>query len=112
MSVIPTSIPVADMLQEMQSGRIFSITFITLDEGRGTGGEERSYQRACILKADPNEPTKARSAETRQKAARQAVEKYYRDIAPCTPAGKPSAKKVRIHPPLVTHFNGLIVTAK
>ena len=54
------TVTLADVIDEMNSGRQFDIEFVTADRQRGTGGQLKAYSGAIISYAVVKAPVKAK----------------------------------------------------
>lgn len=104
-------ITIKDMLKEMESGRVFSLSVVSYDHKRGTGGELINYPEAVLLTNKASQKTATRPP-TRKEKLEIAIKKnprhshwYTRNIRICS-NGVPTSIIKKIHPALVTLFNG------
>ena len=113
-------ITVGQMLKQMETSIRFSITVISYDRKRKTGGEIKESPEACLVMADKEKLERGRpkTAEEQEREGQMlSAEKkpahylwYTRNIR-LLQAGTPTALIRKIHPPLVVEFNGKKVIA-
>lgn len=113
-------ITVRDMLSEMETGAVFSLTFVTYDRKRKRGGRIEEIAQAVLLKHDPkatNDIFAGRPATPREQKVQQLAElrrapqhhKWYTRNIRLLVNGHPTGEIRKIHPPLVALFNQKIV---
>lgn len=113
-------ITVRDMLSEMETGEVFSLTFVTYDRKRKRGGRIEDIAQAVLLRHDPeatNDIFAGRPATPREKKVQQLAElrrspqhhKWYTRNIRLLVNGHPTGEIRKIHPPLVALFNDKIV---
>lgn len=107
-------ISVSDCLKIMHSGQIFTAQCVTFDRTRRTGGEIFDIIEGVLVQPDeadrPDRPETKTEKTVRaiQKRGPRHAEHYTRNIRLCS-AGTPTSVIKKIHPPLLTEFNGKIV---
>lgn len=115
-------ITVKDMLAQMETGKVFSLTFVTYDRRRKRGGSIEDIAEAVLLQHDPtatNEIFANRPATPHEKKVQQLAElrrapdhhKWYTRNIRLLVNGHPTGEIRKIHPPLVTRFNQKTVVA-
>lgn len=106
-----------DMLEYMETGKPFSLTFVTYDRKRKTGGKPQRYAEAILVQPKKEAaaaarrsltPAEARAAEHRERNERRADPNhrswYTRNIR-ILQDGQATTIVRKIHPPLVLEFN-------
>ena len=106
-----STISVGEMLEEMQTGSIFSLEYVKLDRKRNTGGEIARFPQAMILQAEQKKIVTGSERKVIRARKAQHRKHFTRNIVICA-EGSPTNIIRKIHPPLVLTFNGLTVTAK
>ncbi|PHN06942.1 hypothetical protein CRP01_09000 [Flavilitoribacter nigricans DSM 23189 = NBRC 102662] len=110
------------MLATMETGRPFSLTFVTYDRKRKCGGRIEDIAEAVLLHRDPESTTDTfanRPATPHEKKVQQLAElrrdpghrKWYTRNIRLLVNGHPTGEIRKIHPPLVAIFNQKIVVA-
>jgi hypothetical protein len=101
-----STISLADVIDEMDSGRQFDIEYVTADRKRGIGGELKAYSgviktHAVVTKVKSN----IRHCEERAtKHPNHSFNSTVNIYAPREPDSKKRIKKVHLR--LITRFNG------
>lgn len=99
------------MIDEMQSGAVFSCVVISMDKKRNTGGEILEYPQARLF--DPKKQQAAKRAATEVERMRERLANgkrpnhgthFTRNIQ-LMMDGHPTSETRKIHPPLVVLFN-------
>ena len=113
-------ITVKEMLEDMDTGADFSISYIKYDRNRKKGGERIDVLQAQLLQPDkeekvgrgktPLEELKQRTAQVKAGRDPRHMKWYTRNIR-ILQDGAPTSLVHKIHPPLVLLFNDQIVVA-
>lgn len=93
-----------DVLKEMDSGRAFSMTYVSYDEKRWTGGDLKTVVNWCKMKKEAD-PLPKEARENELSTARYKPVSTVNIINPNNNQQHP----VRVHLPLITIFNEKIV---
>ena len=115
-------ITVRDMLAQMETGALFSISYLTYDRQRKRGGRVEQYSEAVLLRR-PEERTAPTAGErtptTIERKRKQLAQlrrnpqhhRWYTRNIQLLVDGHPTSQHRKIHPPLVILFNSQIVVA-
>jgi hypothetical protein len=108
-----------DMLAYMETGKAFSLSCVSYDRKRKTGGKVVQYAEAILVQAKKEAKANARRSltptEKRDIEARTAHQgpsknphhrKFYTRNIRILQDGHPTSIQRKIHPPLVIEFNG------
>lgn len=114
-----TQITVRNMLEMMESGLPFSLTYVTYDSQRKKGGRLITYHEAELLQADEPTPgrqlTKLEETQKRTEDLRTGRDprhqKWYTRNIRILQNGHRTGVIQKIHPPLVVLFNEKTVVA-
>jgi len=113
-------ITVRDMLEQMETGMPFSLTYVTYDHNRRKGGKLISYMEAKLAKHDEiAKKNRGRTTVEDTRARKQRIkegrdprhQKWYTRNITILQNGTTTSLIKKIHPPLVTIFNNQIVVA-
>lgn len=100
------TITLANVIDEMNSGRQFDIEFVTCDEKRRTGGELKAYS-GVIRSNTPKSPSGGLAApDKRTVKTKQPNHRYNSTVNLYIPREEKKNRFRKVHLRLITLFNG------
>jgi hypothetical protein len=102
------TVTIKEMLQEMNSGRVFSISFVSYDKQRRRGGEVKEYPSAVLLRTD-NDTIKPKNDNKKGSVGSSTPPKHYEHATRAFRVvlnGVETSAIKKFHLFLVLQFNG------